>query len=803
MGFSRLNGFSSYTPSLTDSLRSETATQPTETLPEMGNSSDSVQNSRFSLSPSAIDLVYPTPGSTAEHTILPHITFKDSTLPWSWTPSHIPKNDDKDSPLSSSKSTWLALMVFAFDELQLSKDKITEIMSNMSADLLREQTETCSLQMRARDTVGLSGVNGVVNTTGFSSESDAQVAAERTGVVLLTGKLFADLFVESGGPTDRLHVGGYKHLAHVRQITTDGAANAGSDEEAHVSNVISRRCGPMEASKPSTIIVHLLSLCWDPDMPFPKPTDRVAVTTLYSWTYTCLASSNKSSTADMLADINILRTDQAQEHRLPNVQDEDAVSRLIANRQRCGYTLARHRTVTGEETAAIHRGPLVSTQVEYPLNMRMQSNFGGDLAILDSELGLLDITYASAWQLGKTLAMADSAFCASLTKLRNSLQGMGLERARGGVHDALGRYSSTTRREATDRIADLVKDLDELRPPFRGDGTASSTNRWNRGNGKREADDNSNISSIDFLSQDSPHFAQVYSWVLDRVHLSNIPAHYLIPDPALLPQETLRFFYLDLNWTDALIDGALSLANHWAATSEKDSSRTAIKEAINKRLREPDTEMGGWHVPLPRYGFLLRSHLLEQFPDLTVDVKCAESPSQNVGRRGLWKPEVVTPVNTPGQHQPVLVQKRIAPDTIYVLFDVAPPDLHCITITTSSRHQQCFRLGPILDSNVLTTMFKKIYTSKGAGDTLRKVNFRPNGKTDDGRDAPVFNWETRLFDPAVFSQFLMQELRPGIDGCLGDDESTSTVLARQLNESILQLEIGELNVKSTSNVTHS
>lgn len=44
--------------------------------------------------------------------------------------------------------------------------------------------------------------------------------------------------------------------------------------------------------------------------------------------------------------------------------------------------------------------------------------------------------------------------------------------------------------------------------------------------------------------------------------LNNIPAHYLIPDPSFLQRETAKFSYIDPNWMDALIDGALSVGNH-------------------------------------------------------------------------------------------------------------------------------------------------------------------------------------------------------------------------------------------------
>src|SRR3954470_13482826 len=41
--------------------------------------------------------------------------------------------------------------------------------------------------------------------------------------------------------------------------------------------------------------------------------------------------------------------------------------------------------------------------------------------------------------------------------------------------------------------------------------------------------------------------------------LEGVPFSYLVPDAELLPPETIRFFYLDRNATDALVQGALSV----------------------------------------------------------------------------------------------------------------------------------------------------------------------------------------------------------------------------------------------------
>jgi hypothetical protein len=57
-------------------------------------------------------------------------------------------------------------------------------------------------------------------------------------------------------------------------------------------------------------------------------------------------------------------------------------------------------------------------------------------------------------------------------------------------------------------------------------------------------------------------WAVILNWITGKLYLDGIPAQYLIVDPSHLPMERLRFFHIDPNWLDCLIDGALSACNH-------------------------------------------------------------------------------------------------------------------------------------------------------------------------------------------------------------------------------------------------
>ena len=41
--------------------------------------------------------------------------------------------------------------------------------------------------------------------------------------------------------------------------------------------------------------------------------------------------------------------------------------------------------------------------------------------------------------------------------------------------------------------------------------------------------------------------------------LVGVPFDYLVADERLLPDESIRFFYVDRSWTDRLVDGAIAV----------------------------------------------------------------------------------------------------------------------------------------------------------------------------------------------------------------------------------------------------
>jgi hypothetical protein len=100
--------------------------------------------------------------------------------------------------------------------------------------------------------------------------------------------------------------------------------------------------------------------------------------------------------------------------------------------------------------------------------------------------------------------------------------------------------------------------------------------------------------------------ARLRAFLDDLRVLRRIPISYLVPDPDLLPPESIRFFHVNQNWIDRVIDGVFSNTNvgtvdfHYSLTTLQ-LIRTAI-----------DPAPGGMT------GLLIRSELTRRWPKMIV-----------------------------------------------------------------------------------------------------------------------------------------------------------------------------------------
>ena len=120
--------------------------------------------------------------------------------------------------------------------------------------------------------------------------------------------------------------------------------------------------------------------------------------------------------------------------------------------------------------------------------------------------------------------------------------------------------------------------------------------------------------------------------------LEGVPFAHLVPDSELLPLESIRFFYLDREWTDALVQGALSVGTVTTLDREHlQALHAAIRDEVDTEERHVRM-VGGEDVGRGEAGaisgFLLRSRAVSGWPALHVRAYREESSRRRHDRRG-------------------------------------------------------------------------------------------------------------------------------------------------------------------------
>ncbi len=181
-----------------------------------------------------------------------------------------------------------------------------------------------------------------------------------------------------------------------------------------------------------------------------------------------------------------------------------------------------HRSRAGETGVSWYAGPLLPGGAQ-PVNLELPARSSDALLGYHADVGMLEVSCAAAWELGRLLALENPSIRAQLSAWRRK------------------------------RVLDL--------------------HHFNAQNGEHQ-----HLPQIQRLERDdlSQGPGTLLDWLIGLRKLEGVPYHYLVPDERMLPPESIRFFKADTSWIDALIDGALSLARPRA---EVDAVELALIEA--------------------------------------------------------------------------------------------------------------------------------------------------------------------------------------------------------------------------------
>jgi hypothetical protein len=129
---------------------------------------------------------------------------------------------------------------------------------------------------------------------------------------------------------------------------------------------------------------------------------------------------------------------------------------------------------------------------------------------------------------------------------------------------------------------------------------------WKRAHAQKLKDAEQQLTHLPFESPaaDLALPSTVSAWFKQLALLKGVPFYYLVPDEQMLPQESIRFFWMDALWQKCLLDGAFSIGRVTAADHGQDTEHQEKLAAI---------------APKTVTGFLLRSDVVAGWPSLQVD----------------------------------------------------------------------------------------------------------------------------------------------------------------------------------------
>lgn len=259
------------------------------------------------------------------------------------------------------------------------------------------------------------------------------------------------------------------------------------------------------------------------------------------------------------------------------------------------------------------------------------------------------------------------------------------------------------------------------------------------------------------------------NWLARLRLLYGVPFNYLVPDSRLLPKESVRFFYIDRNFTDRLVDGALSVgktttreyaqaqATHGALREKVDENERVIRAQLRKT---PGVARIVATQTADLTGLLLRSRAVSGWPGL--EVKAYRD---------------ITTARPEGRRLELLRMDRLAPDVLLCIFEGVP------TRVDVEEPREGIQFGVDLqDNNGDGIVEPSAATPSGFRLKLRKLRGASTGQTVGTRTVavPVRRAHRRVLHLRALRDTLQQELIASGDPDAHPGTLSSGELALQL-----------------------
>lgn len=326
-----------------------------------------VEGPRFALDQGDVLSVYPGEGTTGRYgTQLPHIVLSRKTLPWERSIAHESKKRAcvQTEPLPSKEPPWMFLLL-------LREQEIVDVRQGKVGDLENLPEGCFSPELLIED-------------------------EEREGKCAYID-LPREIFEAVLPAEEELAL-----LAHARRIQTR------EEGETWVSILTGNRL-PLVRPEGGRSRAYLISLegfrNWKS---FLGEEREIRLVVLHSWEF--YAVEEPQGFLEICHGL--------QKGRLEAAGGEgEELSRIKGN----GYMPLVHHLRQGSRTVSFYRGPLIPG--EAPLEEEREENWCADgWYRYDPEMGVFDVSYAAAWQLGRILALREPSAAAGIQKARRAVR---------------------------------------------------------------------------------------------------------------------------------------------------------------------------------------------------------------------------------------------------------------------------------------------------------------------------------------------------------------------------------------------
>lgn len=560
-----------------------------------------VGSERHKLNPEILHSMSPAPTSSGDvSSQMPNIVFSDPQFPWLRSAG---AHQDDTTP-------WLALLMFYGDEAipKLQKETLASFSKTTSKALFSSMTELEPMQ-EDQDAIQYIDVDvETFNTIAPSAE---------------------DL----------------PYLTHIKRVNTEEKAFK-SEYEYHPKKGLTLKT--TESHKDFSVVVcnrlpkpntacHLFLVSLeamgdllpnsDGTSNFNVGTKQVRLVVLKNWEFYC--TELKSDIVDSVSNLN--RTSKNHKSnpystpinlQLPAIQGNDADDK-VNQAFRYGYVPLEYEMRGGQKMVSWQRGPFIPYWT--PEALKVPFKGADELLYYNKETGMFDTTYASAWQLGKLMALQNKGFAENLYQWKQKRQESFIEKEEDKVLSTSLAPLSQEEGKLSKKVLQsrLIPAMESFLEQQSKQVVPDQNIRTNRSEAiQNKLDQLKSGAQIDQV-EDTLDETSI-QWLIRLKLLYGVPYRYLVPHNDLLPPESIKIFYVDSNFTTALIDGAFSIGrtNDSNLTMDKTSQEKMAKQlnnaAINYRKKLFNSSEATDYADNTISGFLLNSQIVKDYPGLEI-----------------------------------------------------------------------------------------------------------------------------------------------------------------------------------------